>query len=527
MAINILDYYLKEMIIFGSSIFDRKQPMTLINSVLNWMIKKRIHQIELFMKYPHEVQSEWFKRLITTAKDTEWGRKYHYKSIDNAKTFAERVPVNTYDDLKPMIDRLRAGEQNLLWPEEVKWFAKSSGTTAGRSKFIPVSESAIEECHYKAGKDMLSIYFSLYPESGFFDGRSLVMGGSGVVQEVSNTSYYEGDLSAILMRNLPYWAQFKRTPSLSIALMDEWENKLELMAESTLDHNVTSISGVPSWMLVLLKKILKKAGKTDLMEVWPNLEVFFHGGVNFNPYREQYREIISSDKMVYFDTYNASEGFFGIQGQKGKHDLLLMLDYGIYYEFIPMDQLRAEHPKTLQLHEVEVGKNYALVITTNAGLWRYLIGDTITFTSTDPYRILITGRTKSYINTVGEELIIDNAEKAIDVACSKTGAVINEYTAAPLMKKEGINHQWLIEFIRPPEDADFFSMALDNALKSLNSDYEAKRYHSLVLGEPTIVQVPEGTFYKWMKINNKLGGQNKVPRLSNDRKYVDEILGLI
>ena len=501
--------------------------MDLINSVLNWLIKKRIHQIELFRKYPHEVQAEWFKKLIDTAKDTEWGRKYDYKSIRNIAAFTERVPISSYEDLKPTIDRLREGEQNLLWPEEVKWFAKSSGTTAGKSKFIPVTESAIEECHYKAGKDMLSIYFSLYPESGFFEGKSLVMGGSGIIQEVSNTSYYEGDLSAILMQNLPYWAQFKRTPSLSIALMDEWENKLELMAESTIDHDVTSISGVPSWMLVLLKKILKKANKTDLMEVWPNLEVFFHGGVNFTPYRQQYKQIISSDKMVYFDTYNASEGFFGIQDQKDKPDLLLMLDYGIFYEFIPLEEMTAEHPQTVQLYNVEVGKNYAVVITTNAGLWRYLIGDTVTFTSTSPYRILITGRTKSFINVVGEELIIDNAEKAIALACQKTGAVINEYTAAPLMSKAGVSHQWLIEFSKIPDNPDFFCEALDNALKSANSDYEAKRYHSLVLNEPSIVQVPEGTFYRWMKLNDKLGGQNKVPRLSNERKYADEILSLL
>jgi hypothetical protein len=501
--------------------------MTLINSVLNWLIKKRIHQIELFRKYPHEVQAEWFKKLVTTARDTEWGIKYDFKSIRSIATFDERVPVSSYEDLKPIIGRLRKGEQNLLWPEEVKWFAKSSGTTAGKSKFIPVTESAIEECHYKAGKDMLSIYFSLYPESGFFEGKSLVMGGSGVIQEVSNTSYYEGDLSAILMQNLPYWAQFKRTPSLSIALMDEWENKLELMAESTIDHDVTSISGVPSWMLVLLKKILKKAGKTDLMEVWPKLEVFFHGGVSFDPYRQQYKQIISSEKMVYFDTYNASEGFFGIQDQKDKPDLLLMLDYGIYYEFIPVSELETDSPKVLQLYEVETGKNYAIVITTNAGLWRYMIGDTVTFTSTNPYRILITGRTKSFINVVGEEVIVDNAEKAITVACRKTGAVINEYTAAPLMNKGFVSHQWLIEFSKLPDNSDFFSEVLDNALKSANSDYEAKRYHNLVLTEPSIIQVPEGTFYKWMKLNDKLGGQNKVPRLSNDRKYVDEILSLL
>lgn len=501
--------------------------MTLIYSVVQWLIKKRIHQIELFKKYPHEVQQDVFKKLIHTARDTEWGKKYDYKRIQSIETFSQRVPINTYEDLKPTIDRLRKGEQNLLWPEEVKWYAKSSGTTAGKSKFIPMTESSIEECHYKGGKDMVSMYINLYPNSAVLDGRSLVMGGSGVVQEVSNTSYYEGDLSAILMRNLPFWAQFRRTPSLEIALMDEWENKLELMAESTMDHDVRSMAGVPSWMLVLLKKILTKSDKTNFKEIWPNLEVFFHGGVKFDPYREQYKSIIAKDDMVYFNTYNASEGFFGIQDQKDSDDLLLMLDYGIFYEFLPLKELEKENPKTVQLPDVETGVNYALIITTNAGLWRYLIGDTITFTSTNPYRIQITGRTKNFINVVGEELIIDNTDKAMSVACNKTGSVISEYTGAPIFDDNTITHQYLVEFEKAPEDKDFFVETFDNALKSLNSDYEAKRYQNLVLKQPVLEQLPNGTFYKWMKKRDKLGGQNKVPRLSNDRKIVDEILEII
>lgn len=501
--------------------------MIILDSVLNWWIKKRIHQIDLFVRYPHEVQEEIFKKLISTAKDTEWGKKYDYKSINTPDEYRNRVPISNYEDLKPLIDRMRKGEQNILWPEEITWFAKSSGTSSSKSKFIPVSPSALEDCHYKGGKDMLAMYLSLHPESGFFEGKSLVMGGSRNIIEISNTSYMEGDLSAILMHNLPMWAQYKRTPSLSIALMDEWENKLELMAESTLDHDVTSISGVPSWMLVLLRKILKKAGKDDLSEVWPNLEVFFHGGVNFEPYRKQFQQMISSPKMAYSDNYNASEGFFGIQDQHDSTELLLMLDYGIWYEFLPVTDLIQGNTKTKLLHEVTPGINYAMIINTNAGLWRYMIGDTVTFTSTNPYRILITGRVMNFINAVGEELIIDNAEKALVTACGKTGAIIGEYTAGPLFSGNDVAHQWLIEFENTPPDMDFFQETFDNALKSLNSDYEAKRYHNLVLKPPVINLMPQGTFYKWMKNRNKLGGQNKVPRLANDRKYVDEILKLV
>ncbi len=503
--------------------------MALINSVLSWLMKKRFHQIELFMKYPYEVQDEWLKKLLIKARDTEWGKKYDYKSINSLKEYKERVPINDYDALKPYINRLRKGEQNILWNSDIKLFAKSSGTTADKSKYIPVSQEALEECHYKGGKDMLSIYCNNYPYNYMFAGRGLAMGGSHRITEINNENYYDGDLSALIVQNLPYWAEFIRVPKRSVALMDEWESKIEKMATSTINHNVTNILGVPSWTLLLLRRILEITEKRNILEVWPNMEVFFHGGVNFSPYKKQFEELIPSDNMHYMETYSASEGFFGLQDKADSDELLLMLDYGIYYEFLPTDQLETENPITLSLDEVEKEKNYALVISTNAGLWRYLIGDTVKFTSLNPYRIRITGRTKNFINAVGEEVIVDNAVKALAIACKKCNAIINEFSAAPVYFKPGENaaHEWLIEFEKPPENIEYFAETLDNALKSLNSDYEAKRYHNMVLRPPVIKQMPAKTFYNWLKKKNKLGGQHKVPRLSNDRKYVDEILEMV
>ena len=503
--------------------------MALINSVISWLMKKRIHQIELFMQYPIEVQTEWLRKLLLSARNTEWGRQYDFKSISTPGEFRNRLPIQDYDSLKSSIDRLRQGEQNILWPSEIKWFAKSSGTTNDKSKFIPVSQEALEECHFKGGKDLLSIYFNTHLETTLFDGKSIAMGGSHQIMEVNNESYIQGDLSAILIQNLPGWIEFLRTPTLSIALMDEWESKIEMMAAATIQHDVTNISGVPSWTLLLFKRILEITGKSNLLEVWPNFELFIHGGVNFSPYREQFNQILPSAKVNYLETYNASEGFFGIQDQANTDDMLLMLDYGIYYEFIPADQAGMENPQAFGLDQVALNTNYAMVITTNAGLWRYLIGDTIQFTSCHPYRIRITGRTRSFINAFGEELIIDNAEKAMFIACERSHAVITEYTAAPVYisgRQKGA-HEWLIEFERPPDDLAFFAAALDTALKSLNSDYEAKRYHGMMLEEPRIIPVPTNTFYNWLKLKGKLGGQHKVPRLSNDRKYIDEILNLI
>ncbi len=501
--------------------------MALINSVLSWIIKKRIHQIELFMKYPHEVQQEWFKKLMYAAKDTEWGLQYDYKSILKPEQFKERVPINDYNSLKPHIDRLMRGEQNILWNTDVKWFAKSSGTTSDKSKFIPVSEESLEECHFKGGKDMLSIFCNNYPDTKIFDGRSLALGGSHKINEFNSESYY-GDLSAIIIENLPFWAEFQRVPNKTIALMDEWESKIEKMALATIDHNVTNISGVPSWTLLLLKKILEITGKQNISEVWQNLEVYFHGGVSFLPYREQFKTLIPSLKMNYLETYNATEGFFGIQDNPHSDELLLMLDYGIYYEFLPIELVDTENPKTLSLEEVRKNVNYAMIISTNAGLWRYVIGDTVKFTSLKPFRIKITGRTKNYINAFGEELIVDNAINALAIACEKSNASIVEFTAAPIYLEEGKNasHEWLIEFEKEPESIEYFTEILDNALKSLNSDYEAKRYHSLMLHLPIVRIVPQNTFYNWLKSKDKLGGQHKVPRLSNDRKYVEEILAI-
>lgn len=502
--------------------------MALFSSVLSWIMKQRIHQIELFIKYPNEIQNDCFQWLINSAKDTEWGLKYDYNSISKHSHYKERVPISNYDELKPLIDRTRRGEQNILWPQEIKWFAVSSGTTADKSKFIPVSEDAIEECHFKGGKDVLTIYCNNNPDTNMFNGKGLTLGGSHTVNEFDGKSFH-GDLSAILIQNMPFWAQFIRTPDLSVALMNEWESKLEQIATITSKEDVTNISGVPSWTLLLLKRILELTGKNSIKEVWPNLEVFFHGGISFLPYADQFKKIISSDTMNYLETYNASEGFFGIQDRNNADDMLLMLDYGIFYEFLPIDLLDTQNPTTLSLDEVELGKNYALIISTNSGLWRYRIGDTIKFTSLNPHRIKITGRTRSFMNAFGEELMVDNADKALEITCKKTDAVISEYTAAPVFYSEKASgaHEWLIEFITPPLNIDYFCEVFDNALKSLNSDYEAKRYHDMILHPPIIKVLPAGTFYRWLKCKGKLGGQNKVPRLSNDRKNVDELLSLI
>jgi GH3 auxin-responsive promoter len=499
--------------------------MPIINSVFTWFIKKRIHQIELFMKYPNEVQEEWFEQLISAAENTEWGRKYHYKSIENLSQFKERVPIQNYDTLKPYIERMLSGEQNVLWPSEIRWFAKSSGTTSDRSKFIPVSEESLEECHFKGGKDMLTLYFNNRPNARIFTGKTLTLGGSHQVSLLKADTFF-GDLSAVIMKNLPLWAEFYRTPHLDIALLQNFEEKIEKMARATKDVNVTSISGVPTWNILLFKRILEITGKNNLLEVWPNLELYFHGAVNFTPYREQFKQLIPKEDMHYLETYNASEGFFGIQDLEEHGDMLLMMDYGIFYEFMPLENIHDDHPKTLSLDEVEVGKNYALIITTNAGLWRYMIGDTIRFTSLSPHRIQITGRTKHFINAFGEELIIDNAERALDEACRQTGAIIREYTAAPIYFRndESGAHEWVIEFDKKPAEFERFVDLLDETLRKINSDYDAKRFKDMALRRPIVRKAPEGTFFNWMKEKGKLGGQHKVPRLANNREYIDSVL---
>ena len=504
--------------------------MPIINSIASWLMKKSLHKIELFVKYPHDVQDELLQKLLKTAKGTEFGRKYDFDSISTYEQFAERVPISTYEDLFPYIERLMRGEQNILWPSEIKWFSKSSGTTNARSKFIPVSPEALEDCHFKGGKDLLSIYVNTHPETKIFDGRSLGVGGSYQLNEYdsSATSYY-GDVSAVIMQNLPEWAEFIRTPSLDTALMNNWEEKIEKMALETAGVTVTSIAGVPTWTILLIQKIVEAQGKKNITEVWPNLEVFFHGAVAFGPYRNLFKKLIPKKSMNYWETYNASEGFFGIQDQRNSEDLLLMLDYGIYYEFLPVEKLDSENPKALQLSEVEIGKNYAMIISTNAGLWRYNIGDTVKFTSILPYRIKSSGRTQHFMNAFGEEVIVENAEIAITRACEETGAVMNNFTAAPVYIEQGKRggHEWIIEFAKKPGSHKKFVDTLDDTLRSINSDYDAKRAKDLALVKPIVHPADEGTFYEWMKKRGKLGGQNKVPRLSNTREFIEELYGFL
>lgn len=499
-------------------------PITLFNSIASWLLKKRYHQIELFLKYPEEVQDEVLHQLLSFAEDTEIGRKYDFESIASYETFAERIPIVSYEEVEPMIERSRKGEQNIFWPTTIKWFAKSSGTTNAKSKFIPVSSEALEDCHYKSSKDLLCLYLNNNENSQLFTGKSLRLGGSKELYQDNGTVF--GDLSAILIDNMPFWAELSSTPSNKVSLMSEWETKLQAIIRESVQENVTSLAGVPSWMLVLLINLLEQTGKEHLFKVWENLEVYFHGGVSFNPYKDQYSRLLPRKNFNYYEIYNASEGFFAIQDRNNADDLLLMLDYGIFYEFIPMDTYGTSEQVTLPLWNVKVNRNYAVIITTNAGLWRYKIGDTVRFTSTNPYRIKITGRTKHHINVFGEELIIENAEEALKSICKKTGSEIKDYTVAPIFMegKEKGAHEWIIEFRKAPEELAYFTEILDNALKSLNSDYEAKRYNNITLKLPKVHIARENLFYDWLKSKDKLGGQHKIPRLSNKRDYIEELL---
>lgn len=497
-----------------------------LNSLFSWIIKKRIHQIDLFKKYPLEVQEEVLMHLIERGGKTEWGKTYGYSSIKSYKDFNEKVPLTDYEILEPYVQRLLKNEQNLLWDADVKWFAKSSGTMSAKSKFIPVSKESLEECHYKGGKDLLSLYYNQIPDRKLYKGKHLILGGSAEINYLNSDSYF-GDLSAIILKNMPWWAEFRRTPAKEIALMSEWEEKIEKLAQSTIDEDIYILAGVPSWTLVLCNRVLEITGKKDLREVWPNLELFMHGGVNFEPYREQFKKLIPYSDMNYVETYNASEGFFGIQDDFQIDELLLMLDYGVFFEFIPMDKFAGTASQhVIPLSEVELGVNYAMVISTNAGLWRYIIGDTIRFTNDRPFRFKITGRTKSFINAFGEELVVENAEEAIGRACKATEAKIKDYTAAPIYMGDDARggHEWLIEFVVAPNSIEKFADVLDQELKNLNSDYEAKRTGDLSLQFPVVRVAPEGLFEGWLKSKGKLGGQHKIPRLSNSRDLLSEIM---
>ena len=498
--------------------------MKLLSPVISTLARSRLWRIEAWMNNPIEAQREVLQDIVTAAQYTEFGRKYNFSSLFTVRSFKQAVPIHEYDDIKPYIQRIMKGEQNLLWNTPLYWFAKSSGTTSDKSKFIPVSDESLQDCHFKAAKDVLTLYYHFNPDSELLTGKGLVIGGSHTVHPVNEDAQY-GDLSAVLLQNTPFWGHWLRTPELSIALMDEWENKIEKLAHNTIKENVTSVSGVPTWTLVLFKRMLEITGKNTIVDIWPSFELFMHGGVSFTPYKEQFQKIIGKP-IHYLEMYNASEGFFAAQDTPGKEGLLLFVDHGIFIEFMPVSEYGKSDPQTIGLEDIELEKNYAPVISTNGGLWRYLLGDTIQFTSLKPFRIKVSGRLKHYINAFGEEVIVDNTDKAIAIASEKTGAIVNDYTAAPVYFSDTSNgaHEWLIEFEKEPGNQEAFNNELDTALKSLNSDYEAKRYKDIALQIPVVHSIEKGIFNKWLKSKGKLGGQHKVPRLSNDRKFLEEIL---
>ena len=500
--------------------------MNLLSPAISSLARMRSWRIHAWRDNPLNAQREVLQDLVTSAQYTEFGRRFNFGSLFNVRSFKEAVPIHTYEDLKPYIDRIVAGEQNILWNTPINWFAKSSGTTSDKSKFIPVSEEALQEGHFKASKDVLTLYYCHRPDSALLTGKGLIIGGSHTLSPL-NPEAQVGDLSAVLLQNSPFWGHWLRTPDLQIALMDEWESKIEKLAQQTILENVTSISGVPTWTMVLFRRILELTGKSTIAEVWPSLELYLHGGVSFAPYRQQFSALMGKE-VTYLNMYNASEGFFAAQDDPSQEGMLLFTDHGIFMEFMPVSEYGSSNPRTIGLQDVELGQRYALVISTNSGLWRYLIGDTIEFVSLNPFRINVAGRLKHYINAFGEEVIVDNTDKAIAAACTKTGATVVDYTAAPVYFGANANgaHEWLIEFEKPPSSLELFAAVLDQALQEVNSDYEAKRYRSIALREPLVRQVETGTFASWLKVKGKLGGQHKVPRLSNDRSVLEEILQL-
>jgi hypothetical protein len=498
--------------------------MKILSPALSSLARMRLWRIEAWKNNPLDAQREVLQDLVTSAQYTEFGRKHNFSNLFNVRDFKAAVPIHEYDDMKPYIHRIMNGEQNILWNTPIYWFAKSSGTTNDKSKFIPISNESLEDCHFKAAKDVLTLYYQFNPDSELLTGKGLVIGGSHNINPMNNEVQY-GDLSAVLLQNTPFWGHWLRTPDLSIAIMDEWESKIEKLASSTIKENVTSVSGVPTWTLVLFKRILELTGKKTISEVWPSLELFMHGGVSFTPYKEQFQKLIGKN-INYVEMYNASEGFFAAQDIPGEEGMLLFTDHGVFIEFMPVSEYGKKDPETISLQHVELGKNYAPVISTNAGLWRYLLGDTVQFTSLKPFRIKVSGRLKHYINAFGEEVIVENTDKAIAIASEKTGSIVNDYTAAPVYFSESSNgaHEWLIEFEKEPENSEDFTKELDAALKLTNSDYEAKRYKDMALRLPIIHSLKKGIFSEWLRSKGRLGGQHKVPRLSNERNLVEEIL---
>ena len=486
----------------------------------------RLWRIDNWSNNPVATQREVLQELITAAQYTEFGKKYGFNKLFSVKEFKQKVPLQEYNDVEPYINRMMQGEENVLWNTPVFWFAKSSGTSSAKSKFIPISDESLQQNHFKASKDVLSNYYKFFPSSNLLTGKGLVVGGSHQISKLNNDIQF-GDLSAVLMQNTPFWGQWIRTPELSVALLDEWENKIEQLAQITANENVTSLAGVPTWTLLLLKRILEIKEKKTINEVWPNLELYINGGVSFVPYKEQFDKILGT-KINYLEIYNASEGFIAGQQTPNDDGLLLFTEHGIFYEFMPVEEYGKPKPQTVGLKDVQLDKNYALVISTTGGLWRYIIGDTIKFTHLNSYKIKVTGRLKHYMNAFGEEVMVDNTDKAIAWAAAKTNAVVNDYTAAPVYFSESSNgtHEWLIEFDVPPQNLQLFTTELDAALKTINSDYEAKRYKDIALRMPIVHAVKKGIFKEWLRSKGKLGGQHKVPRLSNERNVVEEILAM-
>ena len=500
--------------------------MKLLSPAISKLARMRLWRIKNWTNHPVVSQREVLQDLVTAAQYTDFGKQHQFSKLFSVKEFKLHVPICDYEDIQPYIQRMLDGEENVLWNTPVKWFAKSSGTTGNKSKFIPVSEESLNENHFKASKDVLTNYYNNFPSSDLLTGKSLVVGGSHQLNHFNDEIQY-GDLSAVLMQNTPFWGQWLRTPELSVALMDDWGDKIEKLALATAEENVTSLAGVPTWTLLLLKRILEIKQKKTIIEVWPNLELYINGGVSFIPYREQFEKVIGKP-INYLEIYNASEGFFAGQERPEDDGMLLFTEHGIFYEFMPVEEYGKRLPQTVGLDSVVINKNYAIVISTTGGLWRNLVGDTIKFTSLNPYRIKVTGRLKHYINAFGEEVIVDNSDNAIAIAAQKTNAIVSDYTAAPIYFSENKNgaHEWLIEFDQKPDDINEFTIELDNALKSVNSDYEAKRFIDIALSIPKINVLPSGTFSKWLQSKNQVGGQHKIPRLSNERKILEEILAI-
>lgn len=495
----------------------------LVNKVMELLMRSRMRQIENFIKNPIETQESTLFSNLSKARNTEYGELYGFKEISSYEEFKTHVPLVRYEDFEPFIEKARKGQPDVTWKGKIKWFAKSSGTTNAKSKFIPISEESLEDCHYAAGKMMFAIYLNNHPDTEIFKNKNLRLGGSSEIYQKYDTLF--GDLSAILIDNLPFYAELRNTPNKQISLMSEWESKMKAISNAVIAEDIGCLTGVPSWMLVLLNHVLEITGKEKLDEVWPMLEVFFHGGISFKPYEENYRNL-THKKLNFYELYNASEGFFGIQDRSDSKEMLLLLDNGIFYEFIPMEEFESDNPRVVQLQDVEVGKNYAIVITTNGGLWRYIIGDTVKFTSKDPFRIVISGRTKHFINAFGEELIIENAEEGLKRACQKTGAIVKEFTAGPIYMEGNSKgaHEWIVEFEKMPENLEEFARILDETLQELNSDYEAKRYKNITLNPLKLNVAKPDLFFNWMKSRGKLGGQNKVPRLANSREFLEPLL---